>query len=106
MFSDDYYFVGFSPSLKARKKFTAKFVDERTGREKFIHFGDKRYQDYTQHKDPERQRRYLARHAPREDWTDEGILTPGWWSRWLLWSEPELRDAEKLVHQKLILAGY
>ncbi len=53
--------------------------------EKFhtIHFGDTRYEDYTQHGDAERRERYLNRHKSREDW--ENPLTAGFWSRWLLW---------------------
>ena len=30
-----------------------------------------------------------------EDWEISGLKTAGFWSRWLLWSEPSLGDAMK-----------
>jgi hypothetical protein len=56
-----------------------------------VHFGAVGYQDYTQHKDPERMRRYLVRHRARENWAASGMRTAGFWSRWLLWNKPSLR---------------
>lgn len=56
-----------------------------------VHFGASGYQDYTQHRDADRMRRYLTRHRAREDWTLRGIATAGFWSRWLLWNRPGLR---------------
>lgn len=56
-----------------------------------VHFGALGYQDYTQHKDAARMRRYLTRHRARETWTRAGMATAGFWSRWLLWNRPSLR---------------
>lgn len=67
---------------------------------KAIDFGDSRYEDYTQHKDPERKARYLQRHA-HEDWTD--IHKPGFWSRWLLWEEPSMSAAIKKLNASKLL---
>ena len=58
-----------------------------------VHFGASGYEDYTMHKDPDRRRLYIQRHQRREDWTQSGVLTPGWLSRWLLWERPTLRSA-------------
>lgn len=56
-----------------------------------VQFGAKGYQDFTQHNDEDRKKRYLARHKKREDWTDP--LTAGFWSRWVLWNLPSLKDS-------------
>ncbi len=63
-----------------------------------VKFGAKGYSDYTMHKDPERMRRYLIRHRRRENWSDP--KTPGFWSRWLLWSAPTLSGAKKIIKNK------
>jgi hypothetical protein len=89
------------------KKFEAKFIDDKTGKKlKTIRFGQFGASDYTQHKDKERMKRYITRHQKREDWTRAGKYSPGFWSRWLLWSEPSFADAlkvtEKHVGQKII----
>jgi ribosomal protein S18 len=80
---------------------------------KIIRFGLRGYSDYTLHKDPDRMKRYVTRHGgvlPRgvsatttdmlrvrrslkENWSRRGIETPGFWSRWILWSYPSLKKA-------------
>lgn len=56
---------------------------------KNIHFGDKRYEDFTQHKDKQRRRNYLRRSAGIRDkegkLTKENKLSPNYWSRKILW---------------------
>lgn len=83
-------------SPRATKKWRAIFPNGR-----FVDFGGRGYSDYTIHKDPDRMRRYLIRHEKREDWTDPH--TAGFWSRWLLWSEPSLAGAIKLMKKKFNL---
>lgn len=63
-----------------------------------VKFGAHGYSNFTIHKDPLRMQRYLIRHQARENWADP--LTPGFWSRWLLWSEPSLKDAKALIKRK------
>ena len=65
-----------------------------------VSFGAKGYDDYTTHKDPERKKSYLARHAPREDWTLSGVGTAGFWSRWLLWNEPSLEESARDIERR------
>tara|TARA_R110002153_G_scaffold149145_1_gene300567 strand:+ start:545 stop:808 length:264 start_codon:yes stop_codon:yes gene_type:complete len=48
----------FKSSAK-NKKFSVYVMKD--GKKKLIHFGDTRYQDYTQHKDEIRRKSYLAR---------------------------------------------
>ena len=87
-----------------------------------VDFGGKGYTDYTIHKNPMRMRLYVLRHgggdtrkfsdpqrvhermskvtkSKLEDWEISGLKTAGFWSRWLLWSEPSLGDAMK--HMKM-----
>ena len=92
-------------STKAGKKLMATFVIERPShqasangnpnrnntRVKTTHFGATGYQDFTVHRDEERKRRYLARHAARENFND--VTTAGSLSRWILWNKPTLKDS-------------
>lgn len=83
-------------------KFTAQFPDGPK-----VNFGRKGYSDFTIHKDRERMKRYLTRHRKRENWTRAGARTAGFWSRWLLWSEPSLqaalRKTQKVLGRKIVL---
>ena len=74
-------------SSRQGKKLEARFeLDD--GRTRTVHFGAAGASDYTQHGDPERKARYLARHERRENWDDP--TTAGALSRWLLWNKPTL----------------
>ena len=65
---------------------------------KKVDFGGAGYSDYTIHKDPKRMQRYLSRHGRMgETWTKKGMYTAGFWSRWLLWSKPSMREAKRLL---------
>jgi hypothetical protein len=88
-----------------KKKFKAIFENTKTKREKTIKFGAGGMSDYTIHKDKQRQKRYIARHSKmNEDWNDP--LTAGFWSRWMLWSSPNLKDALKLTIGKVRALGF
>ena len=78
-------------SVNPSKKYDAILLVD--NKEKIISFGAKGYEDYTIHKDILRKQRYLARHKPREDWTMSGVLTPGFWSRWILWNQPTIQGS-------------
>jgi hypothetical protein len=78
-------------SDKKNKKFYILLYNPKTKKyDSKIHFGDKRYEDFTQHKDLERRRLYLARATKIKD--SKGKLTylnpnsPNYWSVKLLWS--------------------
>lgn len=77
--------VSISPSTRKNKKFVAEFSDGTK-----THFGDKRYQDYTVHRDEERKRLYIARHK-KEDWTDP--QKAGTLSMYVLWNKPTLQES-------------
>jgi len=100
-----------SPDRK--KKFRAILEDGTT-----VDFGAKGYSDYTKHKNPARMRSYVIRHGgvvPKklrdesdpvkiqngmlrvttskgQKWGIDGISTPGFWSRWYLWSHPTFKQ--------------
>lgn len=110
--------IRISPSPLRDKKWRATLP---TG--KNVDFGQEGADDYTTHKDPHRMLNYLRRHggvslqeyeklkqlspsrlhslllrrskSSKEKWSDPS--TPGFWSRWLLWSEPSLSGAAKRV---------
>jgi len=83
------------------KKFQAVFYDKEGKKIKTVKFGAKGYEDYTTHHDKERMKRYNMRHKSREDWTRSGKYTPGFWSKWLLWSKPSFTDALKITEKKI-----
>ena len=99
------YVVYLQSSRAKGKKYTV--VVFRAGRKlKTIHFGSAGMSDYTINKDPERMNRYIDRHKKRENWDISGILTAGFWSRWLLWSEPSLSAAIDRIAQKFNIKIY
>ena len=81
--------IPFKPvkSWRKNKKFAVLVV--KGSREEVIHFGDVRYEDYTQHKDKERRKNYLQRSAGIKDkqgnLTKDDIFSPNYWSRKVLW---------------------
>ena len=84
-------------SRKEGKKYDA-VVEGRT-----VSFGARGMSDYTLHKDPTRRDRYLQRHWRRETWTQEGLQTPGFWSRWLLWNLPSLQASKRDLQRRFCL---
>lgn len=106
------------------KKFRAHVYD----REKMVivDFGGAGYSDYTLHGDAFRMRRYVVRHGGKvpsrllsstsryevqkkmlrvassetESWGIRGIRSAGFWSRWLLWSFPDIQDAAAFIEKK------
>lgn len=52
------------------------------GEEKIVKFGQRGYEDYTQHGDPARRKNFRARHNCSEK---KNKLTPGYWACKELW---------------------
>jgi len=88
-----------------------------------IDFGASGYSNYTIHKNPKRMRLYIIRHggimtqktikegdlhnsflkitkSRKEEWSKTGMNTAGFWSRWLLWSQPNIRKAKTFLENK------
>jgi len=52
----------------------------------------------------DKRKNYLKRHSQMgEDWTQSGIHSAGFWSRWLLWEKRTLRAAAKHIQDKFNL---
>jgi hypothetical protein len=78
------------PSRNPEKKYDA-VIEQENGREKTVSFGAAGMSDYTQHRDEERKRRYIARHAARENFNDP--TTSGFWAKNTLWNKPTIAES-------------
>ncbi|AUT19156.1 hypothetical protein DSLPV1_185 [Dishui lake phycodnavirus 1] len=113
--------VRLNPSPISTKKWRVTLPDGDT-----VDFGARGYDDYTTHKNSSRMRNYVRRHggmiskklenetesskihsgmlgvdkSAKEIWGIRGIKTAGFWSRWLLWSQPSLNKAIKFMEKK------
>ena len=96
--------VRIEESPNKEKKMVAYFFDEEGKKVRTTHFGARGMSDFTQHKDPKRMKRYLARHSKMgEDWKDP--TTAGALSRWILWGKPSLRESFNDYKKKFRLEG-
>ena len=107
------YYVKLIRSPNQLKKYRA-IIYINSKKYKYVDFGQYGASDYTIHKDYDRMIHYLSRHTHKTDWKNvrsinllrsskedwDNIFTAGFWSRWLLWSLPSLRDAKKLISKK------
>lgn len=75
------------------KKWIAHFANGRKTR-----FGADGYEDYTQHKDPERRRLYRARHA--KDLKTNDPYRPGYLSYYILWNTPDIIENIRLYNKE------
>lgn len=82
--------VSVKPSSDPDKKLDVK-IEQDSGRIKTIKIGQKGADDFTKTKSEEQKQRYLTRHRAREDWTQTGLITAGFWSRYLLWNKSTLQ---------------
>lgn len=65
------------------KKWKAIFYDDKGKKIRTVQFGDNRYEDYTQHKDKQRRKRYLERH--KKDLSKGDYMSAGHLSYYILW---------------------
>lgn len=86
--------ITISKSDKPNKKYKASVNN------KNIHFGAASYSDFTKHKDEERKERYINRHKKNEDWTKSGIDTAGFYSRYVLWNKPSIKQSIDDLNKK------
>ena len=56
----------------------------------------------TQHKNEGRKNRYILRHEKNEDWGKSGINTAGFWSRWLLWNKPSIKESYEDIKKRFL----
>jgi len=69
-----------------------------TNDNKKIYFGQASASDFTLHKDEARKRRYINRHKKNENWNNKD--TAGFWSRWLLWEKPTIKESYDNIKKK------
>lgn len=74
------------PSSQKNKKFMVEYINPDTGMKKKIHFGAKKYSDYTISGDEKKKVSYIAWHS-KEDWE---TLGPGQLAWYLLWEHKSL----------------
>lgn len=81
------------------KRFKFLVYDRKNNEYERVKFGSKNGSTFIDHIDPKKKKNYIARHSKlNEDWTDP--MTAGFWARWYLWSEPTIKEAEKLISKK------
>ncbi len=75
-----------------------------TKSEKKIYFGAAGYSDFTKtnNHDEARKKRYIKRHEKIEDWSKSGIDTAGFWSRWLLWNKPTIKESYEDIKNRFL----
>lgn len=76
-------------SNRESKKLQVCVKDSKNNKVVNIHFGQKGYEDYTQHRDKDRRRNYLTRSAGIRDkegnLTKDNKLSANYWARKVLW---------------------
>ena len=80
-----------TPSNNQNKKITAVINNKK------IHFGDSRYQDFTQTKDEKRKKAYLSRHK-HDNYNN--VNYPSFYSTNLLWNKPTLKESIQATNKK------
>ena len=81
-------FISLKKADDGKHKYVVSLLNEETKRINNIKFGAFGMNDFTLTGDISAKQRYEARHASREDWTKKGVLTKGFWSKWILWNKP------------------
>ena len=91
-----YYFP--YPSDKPEKKYYIITKDN-----KRVYFGAAGMSDFTKHKDEDRKNRYIKRHEKNESkfWNKSGIDTPSFWSRFLLWEKPTIKESYQDIKENI-----
>ena len=78
--------ITITKSKNKEKKLDAIINSKKENRIQTDSLGASVYSDYTKHKDPDREQRYIDRHS-EGDWTKSNIKSPAFMSRWLLWKQ-------------------
>ena len=81
--------VTLQKSTRKNKKFMMIFQNPKG--KKTVHFGSRGSDDFTTTGDEDKKKAYLARHKPREDWSNP--MTAGALSRWILWNKPTIQES-------------
>ena len=71
-----------------------------TNNNKKVYFGQAGASDMSIHKNEARKQLYINRHKNNENWTKSGIDTAGFWSRWLLWHLPTIKESYQDIKKR------
>ena len=77
-----------------------------TNNDKKVYFGQASASDFTLHKNEARKQLYINRHKNNENWTKSGIDTAGFWSRWLLWNKPTIKESYTDIKRRFSIYIY
>lgn len=92
--------VKLTPSKQKDAKWTVKIQGGKT-----VNFGQKGASDFTLNNDTERQKLYIGRHEKREsqfwDSDQENLETASFWSRYLLWDDPDIFETIPRIEEKM-----
>jgi len=68
-----------------------------------VYFGAAGYEDFTIHKDEQRRQRYINRHKNESKfWNKSGIDTASFWSRFLLWHKPTIKESYEYIKKRFL----
>ena len=89
--------------IKSDKPKYKYYIITSTGRK--VYFGQQGYNDYIiynknegKEKADKMKKAYIARHKREEHlWNKSGINSPSFWSRFLLWEKPTIREAYSYI---------
>ena len=71
-----------------------------TNNNKKVYFGQAGASDFTLHKNEARKQLYVNRHKNNENWTKSGIDSAGFWSRWILWHLPTIKESYQDIKKR------
>jgi hypothetical protein len=102
----EYKILSLKEAKDDKHKYQVILLDMTTGKKHLVRFGAYGMNDYTiysKNNDEQKERHkrnYLNRHRKNEDWTISGILTPGFFARWILWNKPTVEESLKYTIKK------
>jgi hypothetical protein len=91
--------VEFKPGTAKNKKWKAIFYDDAGKKIRTSQFGDKRFEDYTQHRDKSRRDKYRKRH--KSDLKSGDYMKPGFLSWHILWGQSEELTSNINAYKKM-----
>ncbi|KAL4506725.1 hypothetical protein ABPG72_001146 [Tetrahymena utriculariae] len=78
---------------------TVIIQDQNKKKIKLIHFGDRRYEDYTIHNNDQRKENYIKRHMKNENFND--ILSKGFWALNILWNKKNIKQSKSDIEKRM-----
>ena len=97
---DEYKYYFPYKSSRPTKKFMV--LINKDGKIKWIHFGDTKYDHYTEgHLNEKRKQAYFKRNEDRDKARND-YNTAGFWAYWYLWKYPTYKEAYEKIKLKIL----